>query len=138
MIGRPFEPGNKSGKGRPPGSRNKRTVFQEILESHDIEIINKVKLEALKTPPDATILRSCFERLVPVARAPRSRFRLPPVKTPEDLAIANGAVAQAVARGRISAVEGDALSRILVNQRTIFEDGFERRLRVLENKGPDK
>ena len=128
MKGRPFEPGNKFGKGRPPGSKNKRTIFQEILESHGVEIINKVKLEALKTPPDPSILRACLERLVPVARAPRNRFRLPPIKTAEDLAPANAAVAQAVANGKISAMEGDAVSRILVNQGGMFEDGLERRI----------
>jgi hypothetical protein len=36
MIGRPFEPGNKMGKGRPPGSRNKMTVFQELLAGNGI------------------------------------------------------------------------------------------------------
>jgi hypothetical protein len=52
----------------------------------------------------------------------------------EDLTKANAAVAQAVARGRISALEGAELSRILVNQRALFDEDFDRRLRVLEQR----
>jgi hypothetical protein len=134
MRGRPFEPDNKMGKGRPPGRRNKKTVFLEQLEGHGIDIINQAKLQALKTPPDSMILRSCLERLVPIATVQRSRFYLPSIQLPEDLAKANAAVAQAVARGRLSALEGAELSRILVNQRALFDEDFDRRLRVLEQR----
>jgi hypothetical protein len=122
------------GKGRPPGRRNKKTVFLEQLEGHGVDIINQAKLQALKTPPDSMILRSCLERLVPIATAQRSRFYLPSIQIPEDLTKANAAVAQAVARGRISALEGAELSRILVNQRALFDEDFDRRLRVLEQR----
>jgi hypothetical protein len=122
------------GKGRPPGRRNKKTVFLEQLEGHGVDIINQAKLQALKTPPDSMILRSCLERLVPIATAQRSRFYLPSIQMPEDLTKANAAVAQAVARGRISALEGAELSRILVNQRALFDEDFDRRLRVLEQR----
>jgi hypothetical protein len=124
------------GKGRPPGRRNKKTVFLEQLEGHGIDIINQAKLQALKTPPDSMILRSCLERLVPIASVQRSRFYLPSIQLPENLAKANAAVAQAVARGRISAVEGAEFSRILVNQRSLFDEDFDRRLRVLEQRQP--
>lgn len=134
MRGRPFEPGNKMGKGRPPGRRNKKTIFVEQLEGHGIDIINQVTIQALKKTPDSMILRSCLERLVPIATVQRSRFYLPSIQMPEDLAKANAAVAQAVARGRISAVDGAELSRILVNQRSLFDEDFDRRLRVLEQK----
>ena len=134
MRGRPFEPGNKMGKGRPPGRRNKKTAFVALLEGHGEEIINQVKIQALKKTPDSMILRSCLERLVPIATVQRSRFYLPSIQLPEDLAKANAAVAQAVARGRISAVDGAELSRILVNQRSLFDEDLDRRLRVLEQK----
>ncbi len=91
MIGRPFEPGNKMGKGRPPGTRNKMTVFQELLAGNGVEIINQVKLQALKKDPDPMILRAW-----------------------------------------LSPSDGDALSRILVNQRVLFDDDAERRLRIVE------
>jgi hypothetical protein len=122
------------GKGRPPGSRNKKAVFVELLEGHGVDIINQVKIQVLKKIPDRMILLSCLERLVPIAKAQRSRFYLPSIQMPEDLAKANAAVAQAVARGRISALEGAEFSRILVNQRALFDEDFDRRLRVLEQK----
>ena len=134
MRGRTFEPGNKLGKGRPPGSRNKKTAFVALLEGHGEDIINQVKIQALKKNPDSMILRSCLERLVPIATVQRSRFYLPSIQLPEDLAKANAAVAQAVARGRISALEGSELSRILVNQRALFDEDFDRRLRIVEQK----
>src|SRR2546425_12528939 len=42
--GRPFEPGNKLGRGRPPGSRNKKTlIIQEILAKEDRRLREKIK-----------------------------------------------------------------------------------------------
>jgi hypothetical protein len=134
MRGRPFEPGNNMGKGRPPGRRNKKTVFLEQLEGRGVDIINQVTLQALKKTPDSMILRSCLERLVPIATVQRNHFHLPSIRLPEDLAKANAAIAQAVARGRISAIEGAELSRILVNQRALFDEDFDRRLKAIEQK----
>jgi hypothetical protein len=114
------------------------TVFQELLAGNGVEIINQVKLQALKKEPDQMILRACLERLVPLAKALPSRFHLPPIRTPDDLPKANAAIAQAVARGRISATEGDAMSRILLNQRALFDDDAERRLRDIEQQRPDE
>ena len=81
--GKPFEPGNKLGKGRPLGSCNKKTIFQEALETDGVKIIQKIKLQALKANPVA--MRLCMERLVPLAKEPNSRFRLPAVETAADL-----------------------------------------------------
>jgi hypothetical protein len=138
MRGRPFELGNKMGQGRPPGSRNKKTILQELFEVHGPDIIRQIQFQALKEKPDPMILRSCFERLIPIAKAPRCRFHLPPIRKPEDLPAANAAVAKALANGRISAFEGEALSRILVNQRTMFDEDFDRRLRVVEQRKADE
>jgi hypothetical protein len=131
MSGRPFEPGNKLGKGRPTGSRNKRSIFHESLESHGIEIMETCKLQALKKDP--TALRLCVERLVPVCKAPNSTFRLPPMQNAADLAKAISAVAQAVARGRLSASEGESVGRLIESQRRTLEtETFEARIRALE------
>lgn len=134
MPGRPFEPGNTFGKGRPPGSRNNKTIFQEALESHGVEIINQIKLQALKPMPHPTILVRCLERLVPVCKLPNSRFELPKVETAADLPKAFYAVAQAVAQGQITAYEGEAIARILESQGRMFDEDFEKRLRALAEK----
>lgn len=50
QVGRPFEPGNKLGKGRPKGSRNKLgevfiTALQADFEEHGVRVIETVRTE---------------------------------------------------------------------------------------------
>ena len=119
------------GQGRRRGSRNRVTVFREALEGGGEEIIRQIRDQALKSDP--TAMRLCMERLLPVARIPNSRFRLPPLKTPKDLREATEAMAQTVASGRLSPQEGEAMSRIIECQRkAIATEDFDRRLTVLE------
>jgi CheY-like chemotaxis protein len=120
MRGKPFEPGNTIGKGRPRGSRNKRTVFQEALESHGLQAISQLKLLAFRPNPDMTALQ------------------LYVVRTAADLPEALSALTQAVSRGRLSAQEGEAVARIIEGQRHTFEAGeFDKRLRALEQGGQE-
>jgi AcrR family transcriptional regulator len=133
-TGRPFKPGNKAGTGRPPGSRNKDNVFQEVLERDGEKIIELIKRRALKSNP--TAMKLCMERLLPVARAGNARFRLPPVDTAAGLTGAISAVAQAVAEGELSAQEGESVARIIEGQRRNLELGeFEARIVALEEAG---
>jgi hypothetical protein len=130
--GRPFEIGNRAGKGRPVGSRNKKTMFQVALEKDGKKIIENIKAMALKSDP--TAMRLCVERLVPVMRPPLKRFMLPPVDTAERLKEALSAVVQAVANGVVSPQEGEAMARIIETQRKNIEVGeFEARLKALES-----
>ena len=103
--GRPFEPGNSMGKGRPMGRRNKYTMFRDALEEDGLEIIAQVKSLALKSDPVA--LKLCMERLLPLSKIPNSRFRLPAVETAAGLTQAIAGVTKAVALGRLSAGEGE-------------------------------
>jgi hypothetical protein len=136
-IGTPFEKGNKKGRGRPPGSRNRRTIFLEALEKGGEEIIEKIKLRALNSDP--TAMRLCMERLLPVSKTANARFRFPGLDTAASLSEAVSAVAQAVAEGRISAQEGESLARIIESQRKNFEAGeFEARIRVLEEAAKNR
>jgi hypothetical protein len=128
-TGRPFKSGNKAGKGRLPGSRNKKTIFQEALEEDGEKIIQQVKLRALESDP--TAMRLCMERLLPVSK---TLFRLPSVDTAAGLAAAISAVTRAVAEGVLSAQEGESVARIIESQRRNIEVGeFEARLKVLED-----
>ena len=131
MQGRPFERGNKMGKGRPPGSRNQRTVFAEMMDSHGEALIKQCQVMALKG--DATALRLCIERLLPPCKPSNNRFLLPAVKTASDVGLALQSVLKEVARGRLSGQEGEAISAILENHRRAIEsEEFEKRLRALE------
>ena len=136
MSGKPFELGNTMGKGRPRGSRNKRTIYQEALESHALPIIHKMKFQALKEIPDMTALCACFERLIPIPKPANSRFRLPRVRTPADLPSMISAVERAVATGQTSAQDGLAVAEIIEHHRRAFETGeIDQRLRALEEGG---
>ena len=47
--GRPFEPGNKFGRGRPRGSRNKTTrILEELLDEHAPALLRKTLVMALQ------------------------------------------------------------------------------------------
>jgi hypothetical protein len=130
MNGR-FVVGNKEGKGRPPGRLNRATIFQEALEKGGVEIIRKVKSQALKADP--TAMRLCMERLVPLAKPRNSRFPAPVAKTAEDLMQSISELLKVVAEGVLSAQEGESVARIIESQRRMIEtEGYDARLRVLE------
>jgi hypothetical protein len=129
--GRPFEAGNKFGKGRASGSRNKRSVFQEALDNDGMQIIRAIKRLALKSDP--TAMRLCMERLLPISKAWNSCFPLPSAETAESLTQAISAVMSAVAEGHLSAQEGESMAKIIESQRRSIETvDFDARLKVLE------
>lgn len=131
MRGRPFQPGNNMGRGRPPGSRNKRTVFAEAMEKNGLALIQQCQLQALKG--DAAAMRLCIERLLPPCKTPGGRFALPPVRNAADMVQALPAILKAVARGQLSAQEGEAIASMLEFQRRALDtDEFEKRLQALE------
>jgi hypothetical protein len=133
MRGRPFELGNKIGPGRPPGSRNKRTLFMEQMVEHGPAIIKQCQVMALEKDP--TAMRICMDRLVPPCKPAHHRFRLPRGDTPADLVKAVSAINQQVARGNLSAQEGEAMARIIeIQRRAIETEDFERRLQAQEKE----
>ena len=79
-------------------------------------------------------MKLCMERLIPVTKTPNSRFRLPPIETASDLTEAISALTQAVARGRLSAKEGESVAKIIESQRRTLEtEEFDARLKVVED-----
>jgi hypothetical protein len=133
MRGRPFEQGNKMSKGRPPGSRNQRSVLAETMGSHGVALVKQCQVLAMKG--NTAAMRLCMERLLPPCKASNSRFVLPAVKTAADIGLALQSVLQEVARGRLSAQEGEAISVILENHRRAIEtEAFGKRLEALEQK----
>jgi hypothetical protein len=130
--GQPFELGNKLGKGRPPGSRNKRSIYLEALETHGVEIIDTVKLQALKKDPSA--LRLCVERLIPICKPPNSRFKLPRLRTLADSSKALSALAREVAKGHVSAQEGESVARMIESYARLETEALDQRVGALEEK----
>ena len=85
--GRPFQPGNSFGRGRPHGSRNSATIaLQKLLDGHGEAITKKCALLALQGDP--TALRLCMDRLLSPRKEQPVRFKVGPVTTAAEVAAA--------------------------------------------------
>jgi hypothetical protein len=125
LRGRPFEPGNKYGHGRPRGSRNKATgLCQKTLEYYGESLTKKLVQEAFRDNP--TALRLCIERLMPVRRQRTLKFKLPLTRTVDDVAAASEALIDGVARGQLTPAEGQALTEMLEGRRRVMENQSQR------------
>jgi uncharacterized protein DUF5681 len=132
VRGRPFQAGNRFGRGRPKGSKNKITKkMQELLEKYSESILQKCMSMALKG--DRMAMKLCIERLFPARRDGFVQMPLPRTHTVEQLAASSERVLQAIARGQITPAEGEAISRILEDRRRVIESTeLESRLEALE------
>lgn len=104
-----FKPGNK---GRPKGSRNKRTLIAEKMFADESEAIIRKCIELAKAG-DGIALRLAVERICPARRGALVTFELPPVNTAADIDLALGAVLKAVSAGKLTVDEAATLTRAL-------------------------
>src|SRR5438270_13932314 len=126
--GRPFQPGNKLGLGRPKGSRNKATqAAQRLLDEHAESITRKCIIEALHGNMRA--VRLCMERITPVRREACVQIKLPRLSSSSNVAASGQVVLDAIASGRITPSEGEKLTNILESQRKAMETA-ELQLRI--------
>jgi Family of unknown function (DUF5681) len=132
MRGKPFQPGNTFGRGRPPGSRNKvASALQQTLEEHAETLTKKCAHLALQG--NTTAMRLCMERLLPARRQRVLEFKLPAIKTMANLASASETVVRGVTRGLLTPGEGQAFTVMLDGRRRMIEtQELEVRLRALE------
>jgi hypothetical protein len=132
VRGRPFQPGNKAGQGRPKGSRNKsRLPFQERLDAHADEIIDRC-IE-LAREGDAAALRLCMERIVPPRRDVPVEFEMPEIRQIGDIDGAMNSVIEAVSGGEITPTDGAVVHNMLHQRHEVMAMGpLEERLRRIE------
>lgn len=130
--GRPFPPGNRFGRGRPRGSRNKTTtVAQTLLLSHAEPVVRKVLLGALQG--DTKLLQICMDRLLPVRRELPVKIGKFPIGNAAELSQASATITQKVAAGQITPTQGQALAELIASHRKVIEtEQLERRLSALE------
>lgn len=131
-TGRPFEPGNKFGRGRPRGSRNKRSLLaQQLLDSHAESVVRKALVDAMKG--DAQLLRTFLGHILPRRRDVPLKTGPLPVHTAEELAQSSEAVLQRAASGQITLQEAQELSALIEDRRRVIETrDFDARLRAVE------
>src|SRR5689334_13164676 len=110
--GRPFEPGNTIGKGRPKGSLNKSTLLvRELLAENAEEITQKV-LELAKRG-DLSALRMAMDRICPARAGSPLTWQLPVVRRHEDLPNAYSSLFQAMADGEVTPPEAVQIQHVL-------------------------
>jgi hypothetical protein len=118
--GVPFEPGNKLGRGRPQGSRNKSTMAAlDLLSEHADVVVRKCIAEALRGNKMA--MKLCMDRMVPARRNPPVKLTLPPVDTASGVTKALNVVLKAISSGRLTPEEGLTISDILETKRCAIE-----------------
>ena len=99
-IGRPFEPGNKLGRGRPRGSRNKNSLLtRELLDRHGEALVRKAVVQALKG--DVPMLRTLLAHILPRRTDPPVKTGPLPMGTAEEISQSSQAVLQQVASGKM-------------------------------------
>jgi len=135
--GKPFQPGNRFGKGRPVGSRNKATLALEALLDGDGEAITRKAISLAKSGNESA-LRLCLERLIPPRRERTVRLKLPgDISTAEGVSGALAAIVMSAARGEITIGEALQLANLLeIRRQAIDTQEFDLRLRAIENRLP--
>lgn len=131
--GRPFPKGTSGNPaGKLPGTRAHATQLAErVFEENRDDILNAV-VEAAKKG-DATAMRLCVERLVPVRKGRPTEFALPSTKTPGGLIAAMAEIVRGTADGELTPDEASAIASVLDAQRKIIETvDIEERLRRVE------
>ena len=132
IRGRPFEPGNKLGRGRPRGSRNKRSArIQQLLEQYGEAIMQKALAEAIKGDPP--LLRTFLSFLLgrpgdrPIQTGPL------PMGSLEELSKSSEKVLQKVASGKLSPGEARILIDLIEVRRSVLvAEDLGKRVRALE------
>jgi hypothetical protein len=123
--------------GRPPGSRNRSTLWAEqFLEGESEQLVRKAVDHAKKG--NILALKLCLERVIPIRRDRSIEIELPAVHSAQDLAGAFESIMKAVAEGQITPGEAQSLSDVLNSQSRVFELGdIDRRVQELEDREPE-
>jgi hypothetical protein len=134
-----FVPGvSDNPAGKPPGARAHATRLAEQLMSNDAEAVVRAVIEAAKGG-DMTAAKIVLDRIAPPCRGRPVRLDLPPIVCAADLVRALAAVADAMARGVLSAEEAQAAATVLEHHRKAVETlDLERRITAIEEKRSDR
>jgi hypothetical protein len=132
--GRPFEVGNTAGHGRPKGSRNKATLAKsELFDEYSESVTRKCLSMALKGDPVA--MRLCMERIHPTRRAMSVKFKVPRVRSLNDLPAALNSIMRAVASGKLTPAEGQQIVPLLESIGEVLSaQELQSRLQILEKE----
>ena len=134
-LGRPFQRGNRFGKGRPTGSRNTATLALEALQDGDGEAITREAIDLAKAGNEAAV-RLCLERLIALRKERPVRLKLPEyTSTAQGVSNVLTAILVSAAHDEITIGEAVQLSNFLeIRRKAIETQEFERRLGEIEKR----
>src|SRR5580700_10393017 len=149
-----FAPGQSGNPaGRPPGSRNRKTIaVEEVLAVTAQETVKLIIARAQSGDP--TAMRLCMEQMALIGTDKPLELELPPVRSADDVTAAADAVMKACAEGAISPRQTVCMLTVVERRARIVEralkmkelergrDGAPRRKweidpRMLPTLGPD-
>ena len=132
--GRPFEPGNKFGRGRPTGSPNKKTQQAHKLFEENSPAIMALAINRSREDPQ--MLRMLASHVVPQRRGLNVNIGCLPMNTLEDLDRASAVTLKKATSGKIGLNEAHNICTMIEGRRRVLEtQDLERRLIALENPG---
>ena len=130
--GRPFEPGNKFGSGRPKGSPNKK--IQQAQKIYEDNAPALMALAINKSREDRQILRMLASRSVPRQKELPVKIGRLPMRTLEDLDRASEVTLEKATSGKIALSDAQEIFEMIEKRRRVLETrDMERRLSALEN-----
>lgn len=132
-----FKQGNKHGRGRPAGSKNKVTIAAENIFVEESGAIASIAAKMAREGNPAMI-RLVMERVVPMKKSSPIKLKgLPIAKKASDVPKMTSFIIDAIATGKISPIDGDALSRAVEKHIDALKvNDLEVRLAVLEERLP--
>lgn len=133
--GRPWPKGvSGNPKGCPAGSRHRVTLAVQALLDGEGEALTRRAVEAA-LGGDMVALRLCLERICPAPKDRPVRVKLPEVRSAADLPGVTSAILAAVAGGRLTPGEAQAVAGLVEAHRRALEVAdIEQRLAALEAK----
>jgi hypothetical protein len=133
IRGRPFEPGNKLGRGRPPGSRNKRRRSAwKLLNEYSEKLIQKALVMGLEG--NVSVMRLLVPYALPRPAEQAMKTGPLPSGTIEELNQSSAKLLQRVTSGEISLEQARVESALLKQRREVLETReLEERVRALEH-----
>jgi hypothetical protein len=139
VRGKPFQLGNKLGRGRPRGSRNKTTMAaQELLNSHSESAVRTAILMAVKDKQPA-IMRAVLDRILPVRKEAPVNIGSLPTATISDVSKSSQSVVKKAASGKLTITEAQGIADLLEGRRKVIEtEELAPRIAALESRNESK
>ena len=120
--GVPFKPGNKFGRGRPPGSRNKKSrSAKRVIEEYAEAIARKALARALEGKGDPQILKALLTYVLPQPKDWPIEIGALPTATMAQLDQTSEKVLDSVGAGELNPNQAKAILPLLEERRQVIE-----------------